>query len=155
MEVSCLMMGKKPKKQDWNKVEGDEKGFFETARAQLLNNPGNFLKSMQEYDKEHMEEKMVKRVGAILESDDFTIEKVQKASEALVAILKWSGAMLKYHDLLKIVNPKRIAVKEMTDKLKIVRAGLAEKRARLKEVEEKLAKLQAMYDEKKALEASL
>ena len=63
--------------------------------------------------------------------------------------------MIKYHELLKIVNPKRIAVKEMTDKLKIVRAGLAEKRAKLKAVEEKLAKLQAMYDEKKALEASL
>jgi dynein heavy chain len=110
---------------------------------------------MQGYDKEHMEEKMVKRVTAIIESEEFSLEKVQKASEALVAILKWSGAMVKYHELLKIVNPKRIAVKEMSDKLKIVRAGLAEKRKRLKEVEDKLAALQAMYDEKKALEASL
>jgi len=45
-----------------------------------------------------------------------------------VAVLKWSGAMLKYHELLKIVNPKRAAVKEMTEKLAIVRAGLAQKR---------------------------
>jgi dynein heavy chain len=69
---------------------------------------------MQNYDKENIEEKTVKKVGAILASEDFTLEKVQKAAEALVAILKWSSAMLKYHELLKIVNPKRIAVKEMT-----------------------------------------
>jgi len=33
-------------------------------------------------------------VGAIIASEDFTMEKVQSASGALVAILKWSGAML-------------------------------------------------------------
>jgi hypothetical protein len=41
-----------------------------------LNNPGKFLKDMQEYDKEHMDDKMVKRVGVIIDSDDFTLEKV-------------------------------------------------------------------------------
>jgi hypothetical protein len=42
--------------------------------------------------------------------------------------------MLKYHELLKIVNPKREKVKEMSEKLAIVRSSLAEKRKRLKEV---------------------
>ena len=31
MELACLLLGKKPKKAHWNKVEGDEKGFYYTA----------------------------------------------------------------------------------------------------------------------------
>jgi len=56
----------------------------------------------------------------------------------LVAILKWSSAMMQYHELLKIVNPKRAKVKEMNEMLAVVRARLSEKRKRLKEVEEKI-----------------
>jgi len=48
---------------------------------------------------------------------------------------------MSYHELLKIVNPKRKMVKEMTEKLAIVRSSLAEKRARLKAVEEKMESL--------------
>jgi len=40
--------------------------------------------------------------------------------------------MMSYHELLKIVNPKRAKVKEMNEMLAIVRKSLAEKRARLK-----------------------
>ena len=155
MEVSCHMMGLKPKKGVANKVEGDTAGYFETARANLLSNPGNFMKSMQEYDKENISEGTVRRVGAILASEDFTMEKVKSASQALVAILKWSSAMLQYHELLKIVNPKRAKVREMTEMLAVVRASLAEKRKRLKEVEEKIAGLERMFAEKKEQEASL
>jgi len=49
---------------------------------------------MKEYDKERIPEAVVKRVNAILESEDFTMEKVKSASGALVAILKWSSAMM-------------------------------------------------------------
>jgi dynein heavy chain len=100
---------------------------------------------MIDFDKEHQVEKTVKQVQSILSSDDFTMEKVKAASNALVAIYKWSQAMLAYHELLKIVNPKRAKVQEMNDKLAIVRANLKEKLAKLKAVEEKIAHLQAMF----------
>ena len=70
------------------------------------------MRSMLDYDKEAIPESTVRRVGAILASDDFTMEKV-KGFPALVAILKWSSAMLYYHELLKTVNPKRAKVREM------------------------------------------
>jgi hypothetical protein len=135
------MMGHKPKPEYKDKVEGDTAGYFETARKHLLSNPAAFLKGMQDYDKENIEAKVVKKVGVILASPDFTLEKVTKASSALVAILKWSSAMLGYYELLKIVNPKRKAVKEMTEKLIVVRASLAEKREKLRLVEEKIDSL--------------
>lgn len=63
--------------------------------------------------------------------------------------------MMSYHELLKIVNPKRAKLAEMNQKLSIVRAGLAEKRKKLREVEEKIERLERMYREKLELEASL
>ncbi len=97
----------KPKKTNLGKVEGDTNGFFDLARLNLLNNPTLFMQKMIDYDKENISEYTVKKVNAILTSDDFTLEKVKSASQALVAIHKWVSAMMSYHQLLKIVNPKR------------------------------------------------
>jgi len=58
---------------------------------------------------------------------------------------------MSYHELLKIVNPKRALVKEMTEKLTVVRKSLAEKRAKLKAVEEKIESLEKLFREKKEL----
>jgi dynein heavy chain len=63
--------------------------------------------------------------------------------------------MMQYHELLKIVNPKREKVKEMNAKLAVVRKSLAEKRAQLKEVQDKIDKLDREYKEKVEFEASL
>jgi dynein heavy chain len=103
---------------------------------------------MKEYDKESIPEGVVTRVNKILVSDDFTMEKVKSASGALVAILQWSDAMMKYHELLKIVNPKRAKVKEMNEMLAKVRASLAQKRKMLKEVEDKIDALERTFKEK-------
>lgn len=155
MEVSCHMMKIKPKKADQNKIEGDTGGYFITARQQLLSNPAKFVTDMKEYDKESIPESVVGRVNKIIASEDFTMEKVKSASSALVAILKWSDAMMKYHELLKIVNPKRAKVKEMNEMLAKVRASLAEKRKKLKEVEDKIDALEKTFREKMDLKQSL
>ena len=155
MELSCHMMGLKPKKTNLGKVDGDTNGYFDLSRLFLLNNPGQFMQKMIDYDKENIPEATVKRVNAILNSEEFTLEKVKAASQALVAIHKWVSAMMSYHELLKIVNPKRLKVAEMNEKLSIVRANLAEKRKKLREVEEKIEGLERMYREKLELEASL
>jgi MOSC domain-containing protein YiiM len=52
---------------------------------------------MIEYDKENIPESTVKRVNAILTSEDFTLDKVKNAATALVAIFKWASAMMSYH----------------------------------------------------------
>lgn len=58
--------------------------------------------------------------------------------------------MITYHEVLKIVGPKRIVVAEMTAKLDVVMKALNEKRAVVKAINEKLDKLDK---EQKALEA--
>jgi DUF438 domain-containing protein len=53
------------------------------------------------------------------------------------------------------VKPKQAKVDEMREKLKVVRANLAEKRKRLKEVDELIENLERQYSEKVQLENSL
>lgn len=65
-------------------------------------------------------------------------EKVAGASQALVAVRIWILAMITYHDVLKIVNPKRAIAKEMGDKLEVVQKALNEKRAQVKEINDRL-----------------
>jgi len=156
MEISCIMMGIKPKKSNIDKkIPNDNAGYFDCARENLLKEPKKFMQALKDYDRENIPESTVKRTNAILKTDDFTYEKVKQAVGALIAIYKWVQAMMKYHELLKVVNPKREKVAEMNQKLAIVRANLAEKSRKLKEVEGKIENLERMFREKKELEESL
>ena len=145
----------KPKKQHLGKFENDQHGYFELARLQLLSNPNAFLKSMLDYKKENIPEAVVRKVNSIINAPDFSLEKIKTASEALLGITKWVMAMMKYHELLKIVNPKRAKVAEMNAQLEVVRARLAEKMKMLRAVEERMAQLEATYQEKLEAERAL
>lgn len=124
MELSCIMMGLQPKRNLPKKAPNDTKGYFDCAKSNLLNKPKEFRQKMIDYDKDNIPEAVVKKATVILESPDFTLDKVKNASSALVAIHKWVNAMISYHELLKIVNPKREKVAEMKEQLAIVSADL-------------------------------
>jgi len=145
MEVACHMFGHKPTKQNIGQAPGDSGGFFDLAKKTLLKDPTKFLDGMMKYDKENISEKCVKSVKAIVEAPTFDLADVKKANSAMEGICKWAIAMMKYYDLLKIVNPMREKVSEMNAKLVIVRRDLAEKMAKLKAVEDKMAMLEATY----------
>lgn len=78
-----------------------------------------------------------------MEAESMAEKKVASASGALLAVRVWVEAMIKYYEVLKIVNPKRAIAAEMGEKLGIVQANLNEKRKKVKEINDKLASLQA------------
>lgn len=82
-------------------------------------------------------------------------KKVANASGALVAVRVWVEAMIKYHEVLKIVNPKKAIAEEMGQKLAIVQSNLNEKRQKVREINEKLDSLQRQMDELIRTEKSL
>ncbi len=55
--------------------------------------------------------------------------------------------MIKYYEVLKIVNPKKAIAAEMGGKLAGVQANLNEKRQKVKEINDKLDSLQKQMDE--------
>jgi dynein heavy chain len=131
-------------------MASDPEGWFELAKKELLNNPNNFLKELIGYDKDNIPDAMVDRVKPMMELEALSEAKVRSASGALVTVRLWIMAMVTYHEVLKVVNPKRAIAAEMTAKLEVVMKNLNEKMAQVKAIDEKLAKLQAEQD---ALEA--
>lgn len=131
-------------------MASDPEGWFELAKKELLNNPNNFLKELIGYDKDNIPDAMVDKVKPMMELEALSEAKVRSASGALVTVRLWIMAMVTYHEVLKVVNPKRAIAAEMTAKLEVVMKNLNEKMAQVKAIDEKLAKLQAEQD---ALEA--
>lgn len=110
---------------------------------------------MKTFDKENIPQKVVTNVVKVFESGRFTLEAAQQASVCLVGIYKWCEAMTTYHELLKTVNPLRQQAAEKTKELEVIRKMLTEKRAKLKEVQEKIDGLERTYQEKVDFEAKL
>ena len=77
-----------------------------------------------------------------METENMSEKKVANASGALSAVRIWVVAMIQYHEVLKIVNPKRAIASEMGEKLAIVQGNLNEKRKKVKDINDKLASLQ-------------
>jgi hypothetical protein len=76
-----------------------------------------------------------------MEMENMSAKKVESASGALSAVRIWVEAMLKYSEVLKIVNPKRAIAAEMGEKLSIVQSNLNEKRMKVKDINDKLDSL--------------
>ena len=86
----------------------------------MLNDPKKFLNDLINYDKDHIPDALVAKVKPLMEKEEMSEKKVSNASGALVAVRIWVEAMIKYHEVLKIVNPKRAIAAEMGEKLAIV-----------------------------------
>lgn len=52
----------------------------------------------------------------MLAHEDFTDEKLQKASKAAFGIAKWVRAIISYDDAMKIVTPKKIELAKAVGK---------------------------------------
>jgi dynein heavy chain len=87
------------------------------------------LTDLIDYDKDHIPDSLVAKVKPMMDIEALTEAKIKSASGALVAVRIWVIAMVTYHEVLKIVNPKRALAAEMGAKLEVVMKSLNEKRA--------------------------
>ncbi|KAH8073158.1 dynein light chain binding protein [Aureococcus anophagefferens] len=156
MEVACLYFEVAAiKKADPNQPGKKIEDFFEPAQKVLLSDANRFLKMLQDYDKDHIPDKVIKKVSPYMSNPDFTVEQVEKASVACRAICMWAHAMHKYHFVALGVAPKKAKHAEATAELDSAMAVLNAAQSRLKEVVDKLDKLEqslkAAVDEKQSL----
>jgi dynein heavy chain, axonemal len=75
--------------------------------------------------------------------------KVKNASGALVGCRIWVAAMIKYHEVLKVVNPMREIARVKGEELAAVQAVLATKLAEVKAIQDQLNALNASLAEAK------
>ena len=83
-KLVCLFLigfEKPTKPNDPGQKEMDPEGyFFDFTKRRLLSNPNKLLKDLIEYDKDNIEEKVVKTVGPLMELPEMAIEKITATS---------------------------------------------------------------------------
>ncbi|KAJ1498283.1 Dynein heavy chain 6, axonemal [Coelomomyces lativittatus] len=131
MEAVCILFKVKP---DWD------------SSKKLLGDP-QFLRKIQEYDKDSLNDSIAKKLKKYLENPLFTPDAVEKVSKAARSMAMWVIAMDIYSRVNKEVEPKRKRLAEAQTSLDATQAKLAEKTKQLKEVEDQLQKLKEKYEE--------
>ncbi|XP_063674391.1 dynein axonemal heavy chain 1-like isoform X3 [Bolinopsis microptera] len=147
IEAVCIMKAIKPKKvphPDKAGVKIDD--YWEPGKA-ILQDPTKFLDSLFKFDKDNISDDVIKKIQPYIDSEDFTPQAIQRVSKACTSICQWARAMHKYHFVSRSVAPKRARLKEAQTQLDTTMQILSDAKERLQEVEDRVATLQAKYDE--------
>ncbi|XP_050519336.1 dynein axonemal heavy chain 6 [Diabrotica virgifera virgifera] len=143
MESVCLLLGAKT---DW-------------ASAKIVLSDAHFLKKLQEYDKDHVSDLVLRKLKVYIENPDFVPDKVVKVSKACKSLCLWVRAMDMYAKVYRVVEPKRKKLQTAEKELAQVMALLRDKQMKLAEVEAQIANLEANFNatmaEKKAIEDNI
>lgn len=91
MEAVCLLLGTKT---DW-------------AAAKQVMGDGNFLKRLQDFDKNNIPEKTLQKLKAYIDNKDFQPDIVASVSKVCKSMCMWVRAIDMYAKVYKIVEPKR------------------------------------------------
>ncbi|CAG5008063.1 unnamed protein product [Parnassius apollo] len=134
MEPVCILLGAKP---DWDSTK------------KLLADV-NFIRNLQDYDKDHIPDATLKKLKTYLTHKDFNPDTVVRVSKVCRSMVLWVQAIDMYAKVFRVVEPKIIKHKEAAAVLKSVMADL---RGKQKQVEAIEAQLAAMIEELRVVEA--
>jgi dynein heavy chain len=145
MEGVCIMFSVKPKMEAGDKP-GQKVANYWAVTGPLLVNPAKFLDSLFQYDKENIPESCIKKIKPYIENESFTPTAIAKVSKACTAICAWVRAMYKYHNVAKMVEPKRKALAEANASLQVTMKVLAEAKAQLQQVTDQISSMEVKFD---------
>eukprot|EP00397_Hematodinium_sp_SG-2012_P000029 GEMP01000029.1.p1 GENE.GEMP01000029.1~~GEMP01000029.1.p1 ORF type:complete len:4546 (+),score=1158.20 GEMP01000029.1:32-13639(+) len=128
----------------------DEAAGWAGAKAMLSDT--SILRALQDYKKDDMKERQIKKINDLLnkEAESFEGENMKKKSKAGYGLLQWVKAMCKYYEVLKTVEPKKKLVSELQRKKDLAEVNLSKINKELKELSEKLATLTTQEKEQSA-----
>eukprot|EP00210_Caulerpa_lentillifera_P003766 g3598.t1 len=139
MEAVCILKQEKP---DWD-----------TSKRIL--GESNFMKSLEEFDKDSIPDGVIRKLKKYIDDPNFLPETVGKQSMAAMSLCMWVRAMEVYNRVGKLVEPKKLKLKETQEALEIANKALQEKQDALRSVEDRVLKLeqelQQAEDEQKQL----
>ncbi|XP_027143976.1 dynein heavy chain 2, axonemal isoform X2 [Larimichthys crocea] len=133
-------------------LQGKEPTWTE-AKRQL--GESNFIKTLVNFDKDNIPDRVLKKIGQYCRQVDFQPEIIGKVSLAAKSLCMWVRAMEVYGRIYRVVEPKRAQLNTATAQLAEKQAALAEAQEKLREVGEKLDQLKKQHGEKLAMKESL
>lgn len=141
MEAVCILLGVQA---DWE-------------NSKKLLSKVDFLKMLKEYDKDHIDQRAIKKLNKYILDPELTEERMSSVSRAAASILSWVHAMVEYSAVSKVVAPKRARVDQMNALLAEANEKLAIKQKELQDVVDKVATLKQKCEitlaEKQSLDA--
>ncbi|XP_077357601.1 dynein axonemal heavy chain 2 isoform X2 [Festucalex cinctus] len=125
------------------------------AEAKRQLGEANFIKTLVNFDKENISDRVLKRIGNYCRQPDFQPDIIGKVSLAAKSLCMWVRAMEVYGCVFRVVEPKRELLNAAEAQLALKQAELADSESKLKEVGDKLAQLNKQYAEKVATKEDL
>ncbi|XP_034231069.1 dynein heavy chain 2, axonemal [Thrips palmi] len=107
-----------------------------------------FLNKLRDFDKDHISDRVLKKVGTYTSREEFEPESVGSVSTAAKSLCMWVRAIEKYAKVYRIVAPKIEKRDSALASLREKQAMLAAAEAKLQELAETLERLQIEYEEK-------
>ena len=101
-----------------------------------------FFKKLEDFDKDNIDPKIVKKLGVFMKDQSFTPEIIGQSSTACRSMCMWARAIDNYYWVTKDLGPKKAALAVAQDKLNKAKAELEVKQRELNESNEKVAKLE-------------
>ncbi|KAJ3373477.1 Dynein heavy chain 3, axonemal [Kappamyces sp. JEL0680] len=155
LEAICIMKGIKPSRIKDPAGSGKMVDDY-WANSQKMISDGGFLQSLKSYDKDNIDPAIIAKIRkTYIPNPDFVPDIVKNSSTAAEGLCKWVRALDKYEVVAKVVGPKKESLAKAEAELAVEMAKLEAKRAELQEVENKMAKLQAGFQEMTAKKADL
>ncbi|XP_040887758.1 dynein heavy chain 2, axonemal [Toxotes jaculatrix] len=133
-------------------LQGKEPTWAE-AKRQL--GEANFIKTLVNFDKDNISDRVLKKIGQYCRQVDFQPDIIGKVSLAAKSLCMWVRAMEVYGRIYRVVEPKRAQLNAAMAQLAEKQAALAEAQNKLREVAEKLDELKKQHGEKLAMKESL
>ncbi|CCW64140.1 unnamed protein product [Phytomonas sp. EM1] len=112
-------------------------------RAKLVMSRMEFIKDLQNYQRDELTEKTIRSIQKFVNNPDFQPDEVAKSSKACRSLSLWVLAINNYYGVVKVVAPKRQRLAEAEAKVEVANESLQRARGRLQHIEDALAQLQA------------
>ncbi|KAH6601980.1 hypothetical protein BASA61_001578 [Batrachochytrium salamandrivorans] len=147
MEAICIMKGLKPSRIKDTGGSGKMVDDY-WGPAQKMLSDSHFLQGLRSYDKDNIDPKIIEKIRkTYIPNPEFDPNIVKNSSSAAEGLCRWVCALDKYEVVAKVVAPKKEALAKAEGELSVEMAKLNSKRAELKEVEDKMAKLESGFKE--------
>ena len=143
LEGLCIMFGIAPTKEGQAGAKTDN---WWIPGKKVLGDARGLLDKMFDYDKDHIPDKTIKAIQRIIDNPKFQPSIIQAVSSACTAMCQWTRAMHTYHYVALEVEPKRIALAGAMSELKEVESKLGILQAQLKDVTDRLDKLESDFN---------
>lgn len=131
---------------------GCETSFAEAKKQ--LGEP-KFLEWLYEYDKDHIPDKLLKKITDYVRLPDFDPEEIGTVSIAAKSLAKWVIAIEKYGQLFKVIAPKRAKLDSIMASLKEKEDILQRQQREYYELQKKVQDIQDEYEERARLKEEL